>query len=108
MRLAGITMQKQDEIAMQHHLISTGKGMNSWHITMVTGHVTKGVVDQLLPYAASGYRVEVWCAHEGPDEANEMQYRACLEQAGVIITPLQVMALMSANLQTGGVQDASA
>lgn len=110
MKLAGITMQRQEGTATQHHLISTLKGLKNWHITMVTGHVTKRVVDQLLPYATSGYKVEVWCAHDGYDEAkaSEIQYRACLEQAGVVITPLQVIDLMSPSLQAGGAQDASA
>ena len=97
--LAGVTMSQQ--------ALPTFNGIGLKQITMVTGQVTESLVKQLLQLTAQGAKVELWCDQQQNEEANESNYSLILEQAGVLITPIQVTELSPLSIDAGGAQDVS-
>lgn len=104
--LSGVTMSQQGSMTEPFSL-PTLNGIGLKQITMITGQVTESLVKQLLHLIAQGAKVELWCDQQENEEANEINYRLMLEQAGVLIIPIQVIDLMSFSIDAGGAQDVS-
>lgn len=110
--LAGVTMSQQLEgvktgTATETFSLPSFHGIGLKQITLVTGQVTENLVKQLLQLTAQGAKVELWCDQQQNEEANESNYRLMLEQAGVLITPIQVTELLPLSIDAGGAQDVS-
>lgn len=105
--LAGVTMSQQLEGVTEPFSLPSFNGIGLKQITMVTGQVTESLVKQLLQLTAQGAKVELWCDQQQNEEANESNYRLMLEQAGVLITPIQVTGLTPFSVDVGGAQDVS-
>lgn len=105
--LSGVTLSQQQPGVTEPLSLPSFNSIGLQQITMITGQVTENVVNQLLHFITQGAKVELWCDQHENEEANESQYRLMLEQAGVLIIPIQVTDLMPLSVDTGGAQDVS-